>query len=53
MAGLHYLSVQPTTSSVTVPASTTTATTLNYNLISVRDATPITEQTSSGSAMSL
>jgi hypothetical protein len=36
---------------VTVPASTTTATTLNYNLISVRDATTITEQTSSGSAI--
>jgi PKD repeat protein len=47
-----FVSTTATTSSVTVPASTTTATTLNYNLISVRDATtPITEQTSSGSAI--
>ncbi|MFB0904922.1 MAG: PKD domain-containing protein, partial [Nonlabens sp.] len=47
-----FVSTTATTSSVTVPANTTTATTLNYNLISVHDATtPITEQTSSGSAI--
>ena len=47
-----FVSTNATTSSVTVAVNTAIATTLNYNLISVRDATtPITEQTSSGSAI--
>ncbi|SDX17293.1 PKD domain-containing protein [Flavobacterium degerlachei] len=46
------VSTAGTNSSVTVSANTTTATTLNYNLISVHDtANPTTEQASSGSAI--